>query len=70
MKNLLAALLISIVSLCGCTHIIYTQEQVLDRYKTKKDVAERFGVPDQKKISDSTEAWLYIYDGHHPHPTA
>ena len=63
MKNFIAgALLLSMMSLLGCTKVMYTNEQVISLYKTKKDVLKRFNIPTEKKVNDSTEQWLYRYD--------
>lgn len=63
MKNLIITLLLlSMLSLLSCTKIIYTNDQVIDRYKTKQDVLNAFGIPTEKKISDTSERWLYRYD--------
>jgi len=63
MKNLITSLvLLSTLSLLSCTKIIYTTDQVIDRYKTKQDVLNAFGIPTEKKISDTSERWLYRYD--------
>lgn len=63
MKNLIAGLsLLSMLLLLSCTKTIYTNDQVIDRYKTKKDVLNAFGMPTEKKISDTSERWLYRYD--------
>jgi len=63
MKNRINRLaLISMLSLFSCTKVLYTHEQVLGLYKTKQDVMKTFGIPTEKKITDSTEEWLYWYD--------
>jgi hypothetical protein len=65
MKNLIKGLaLLSMLSLFSCTKTLYTHEQVLDRYKTKQAVAAKFGVPTEKIMSDTTDEWLYRYEGH------
>jgi len=56
-------ILLSVFSLFGCTKVIYTQQQVLERYKTKQDVTNRFGSPTEKLSGDTTETWLYNYVG-------
>jgi hypothetical protein len=69
MKNLSKALALLIAfSLFSCTKVIYTQKQVLDRYKTKQDVVKAFGEPTEKKTGEGNEEWLYEYKsgGHHP----
>jgi hypothetical protein len=65
MKNLITGLaLLSLLSLCSCTKVVYTHEQVLSRYTNKQEVTKKFGIPTEKKVSDTTEAWLYRYDKH------
>lgn len=65
MKNLTTALALSgILLLLSCTKTVYTHEQVLDSYKTKQDVARKFGRPTEKKTTNITEQWLYKYAGH------
>lgn len=67
MKNLTTALALSgILLLLSCTKTVYTHEQVLDSYKTKQEVARKFGRPTEKQTTDSAEQWLYKYDGHTP----
>ncbi|HTD41442.1 MAG TPA: hypothetical protein VK671_12525 [Mucilaginibacter sp.] len=63
MKNFIKGMaMLSMLSLFSCTKTIYTQEQVLSNYQAKKDVMKRFGMPTEKKVTDSTEAWLYRFD--------
>jgi hypothetical protein len=65
MKNLITGLaLLSMLSLGSCTKVVYTHEQVLSRYTNKQEVTKKFGIPTEKKLSDTTEAWLYRYDKH------
>ena len=52
------------LSVCSCTKVMYTHEQVLSRYTNKQEVTEKFGIPTEKKINDTAEAWLYRYDRH------
>src|SRR5579862_1651760 len=49
------------LSLFGCTTVLHTQDQVMDRYKTRKDVSENFGLPNERMVSDTAEDWLYAY---------
>jgi hypothetical protein len=64
MKNLIKGLaLLSMLSLFSCTKTIYTHDQFLNRYKTKQAVAAKFGVPTEKIMSDTTDEWLYRYNG-------
>ncbi|MFI5162639.1 MAG: hypothetical protein ACHQHN_15275 [Sphingobacteriales bacterium] len=63
MKNLIKGFaFLSMLSLFSCTKIVYTHEQVIGLYKTKQDVMKAFKIPTEKKMSDSTEEWLYRYD--------
>ncbi|HEY9001663.1 MAG TPA: hypothetical protein VIM89_09950 [Mucilaginibacter sp.] len=58
-------MILSVVSLFGCTRVLYTQDEVLGRYKTRNDVQKTFGIPTEKRLSDTSERWLYRYDIHH-----
>jgi hypothetical protein len=63
MKNPITGLaLLSMLSLCSCTKVLYTHGQVLSHYTKKEEVTKKFGTPAEKKISDTTEAWLYRYE--------
>jgi hypothetical protein len=63
MKNLITGIaILSILSLFSCTKIVYTHDQVLSHYTTKPEVMKKFGIPTEKKVSDTTEDWLYRYD--------
>lgn len=67
MKNSLVWLvLLSLLSLLSCHRILYTHEEVLNRYKTKQDVTKSFGAPNEKKTNDSTEEWLYKFETKYP----
>jgi hypothetical protein len=70
MKNLTIGLvLLNLLTLFSCRTVLYTHEEVIDRYKTKPDVAKRFGNPNEKMISETSEAWLYVYRSNHFHHT-
>ena len=58
--------LMSLLLLFSCTKTIYTHEQVLDMYQTKAEVSKKFGIPTERKVSDSTEEWLYKYEKSDP----
>jgi len=64
MKNLIkGTALLGMLSLFSCTKVLYTHEQVMNRYQTKQDVIGKFGMPTEKKTDeDSTEEWLYKFD--------
>ncbi|MDB5135192.1 MAG: hypothetical protein JWP37_1795 [Mucilaginibacter sp.] len=62
MKNFIMGLaMISMLSL-SCTKVIYTNEQVIDRYKTKQDLMKKFGAPTEKQKDSTAERWLYKYE--------
>jgi hypothetical protein len=64
MKKLVYTILLAgILPVLSCSKVIYTQEQVLARYKTKQDVINRFGLPTEKIDGETTETWLYKYVG-------
>jgi hypothetical protein len=63
MKNLIKGMtILCMISLFGCSKVVYTHDQVLNNYTTKKDVMKRFGMPTEKRMIDSAEAWLYRFD--------
>jgi hypothetical protein len=63
MKNLITGLaVLTMLSLFSCTKVLYTHEQVVDRYKTKQDVSKTFGIPTEKKTGDNVEQWLYKFE--------
>lgn len=51
----------SLLLLFSCTKVLYTQDQVLSRYKTKQNVEKAFGMPTEKTMNDMAESWLYRY---------
>ena len=54
--------MLSMVSLFGCTKVLYTHDEVLGRYKTRDDVQKTFGMPTERRVSDTSETWLYQFD--------
>ncbi|HWD89822.1 MAG TPA: hypothetical protein VG367_16940 [Mucilaginibacter sp.] len=58
MKNLIKGLaFLSMLSLFSCTKVLYTHEQVMNRYQSKQDVIGKFGMPAEKKTNgDGTES--------------
>src|SRR5258707_4291582 len=63
MKNLVTAIaLLSMLSLFSCSKLVYSNEQVMNNYKTKGDIIKKFGSPTEKRSGDATEEWLYSYD--------
>ena len=55
-------LIFSLLSVFSCTRVLYTHEQVLDRYKTRNDVQKAFDIPTERLANDTSEQWLYQYD--------
>ncbi|HVS93924.1 MAG TPA: hypothetical protein VHE59_17925 [Mucilaginibacter sp.] len=53
---------ISTILVFGCTRVVYTHQQVVDRYKTKQDVSNRFGQAVERITLNGTEQWLYNLD--------
>jgi len=63
MKNFINGLaFLLLFTLSGCMKTVYTNKQVLDGYKTKNDVTKTFGLPAEKKISQTGEEYLYVFD--------
>ena len=58
----LIAFLIPLLILCGCTHTMYTHQQVLQKCRTKDDVLKQFGQPDEKIPGEGMEQWVYRMD--------
>ncbi len=66
MKNLINVLVLLIMlPAVSCTKVIYTNEQVIGRYRTQQDVAKKFGAPLERKASDTTLQWLYAFETRH-----
>ncbi len=60
MKNYYAIFCLGILLITSCTKTLYTQQQVLNTYKTKSDVTARFGLPgDVKANEDKTTSYYY-----------
>ena len=67
MRDLIIGFLVLIMlSLFGCTKVVYTNQQVLGRYKTKQEVTQKFGVPKEKIINSATEEWFYRFESRFP----
>ena len=65
MGKLIKAIMIpGMVLLFGCTRVLYTQDEVLGRYKTRNDVQRTLGIATERQVSDTSERWLYRYDRH------
>jgi hypothetical protein len=61
MKTLwfLFTFLMSTVTLCSCTHTLYTHQQVLQKCRTKDDVLKQFGQPDEVNPGPGFDQWTY-----------
>jgi hypothetical protein len=54
--------LLSMLSLFSCSKVIYTNEQVMNDFKTKESIVKKFGMPDEKRTGEDAEEWLYKYN--------
>ena len=63
MKKALSGLLILmwILTIGGCTKVLNSQQQIMQRDTTKAQVSKDFGRPAEKRQSEETEEWLYNY---------
>jgi|GEM_PF-1058771 len=60
MKNRITGLaFFTLLFTLGCSKTIYSTKQVMDSYKTKADVINRFGYPNERIKDNGTEEWLY-----------
>ena len=55
----LFSFLIGLMTLCSCTHTLYTHQQVLQKCKTKDDVLKQFGRPDEVNPGPGFDQWTY-----------
>ncbi|MFB9842702.1 hypothetical protein [Mucilaginibacter ginsenosidivorans] len=62
MKNQIILFLLSSIALCGCTKIVHTHQQVMQGFRNREDVAQRFGRPDEIMTRSGVTGWLYICD--------
>ena len=61
-KLLFVSTMLSMLSLCSCSKVIYTNDQVMNDFKTKESIVKRFGMPDEKRTTEDAEEWLYRFD--------
>jgi hypothetical protein len=54
--------LAGLMSMFSCTKVLYPHQTVMQSFHTKEAVAKQFGAPDEKRVSDKTEEWLYNCD--------
>ena len=54
--------LVGLMSMCSCTKVLYPHQTVMQSFRTKEAVTKQFGTPDEKKVSDKMEEWLYNCD--------
>jgi hypothetical protein len=67
MRDLIIGFLVLIMlSLSSCTKVVYTNQEVLGRYKTKQEVTQKFGVPAEKLLGSAMEEWLYRFESKFP----
>jgi hypothetical protein len=60
MKNRITGLaFFTLLFTLSCSKTIYSTKQVMDSYKTKADVINRFGYPNERIKGNGTEEWLY-----------
>jgi hypothetical protein len=65
MKNPITLIaLLGMLSLFSCSKVIYTNEQVMNDFKTKESIVKKFGMPDEKRTGELGEEWLYKYHQH------
>jgi hypothetical protein len=50
------------MSMCSCTKVLYSHQTVMQSFHTKEAVTKQFGTPDEKKVGDKMEEWLYNCD--------
>jgi len=61
-SQFLFSFLLSSLLFCGCTHTLYTHQQVLQKTRTKDDVLKEFGQPDEINKGTGIEQWTYNMD--------
>ena len=61
MKNYCVIFCLCILQITSCTKTLYTQQQVLNTYKTKSDVTARFGLPSEVKTDEAKTTFYYYY---------
>jgi hypothetical protein len=67
MRDLIIGFLMLIMlSLFCCTKVVYTNQQVVGRYKTKREVTQKFGLPAEKLMGSTREEWLYRFESRFP----
>lgn len=50
------------LSLAGCSKVIYSNEQFMDGLKTKENIVNKLGLPNEKRMAGDVEEWLYKYE--------
>jgi len=51
-----------LMSMFSCTKVLYPHQTVMQSFHTKEAVTKQFGAPDERKVSEKTEEWLYNCD--------
>lgn len=55
------AFLAMLSTLTSCTKTIYTAQQNMERFRTKQEIVNSFGLPTEKRSGEGIEEWLYNY---------
>src|SRR3569833_2602276 len=61
-SQFLQTALSSLLLLCGCTHTMYSHQQVMQKCPTKQEVFEQLGQPDEINPGAGIEQWTYNMD--------
>jgi hypothetical protein len=62
MKTIIFLSLAGCISLCSCSKIIHSHEEVMSSFQTKGEVTRQFGTPDEKRELHEVTEWLYNCD--------
>lgn len=49
------------ILLSSCTKELYSHDQVMQQFKTKKELIDRFGLPTEKRQEGNITEWLYDF---------
>ncbi len=70
MKNYYAIFCLGTLLITSCTKTLHTHQKVLNTYKTRSDVTDRFGLPSEVKTDEAKTTCYYYYaneSGHFAH---
>jgi hypothetical protein len=62
MKTIIFLGLAGCISLCSCSKIIHSHEEVMSSFQTKDEVTRQFGIPDERRELHEVTEWLYNCD--------